>query len=55
MVVSGWVMIGPVLSSGPKSSNKDIMEAMVTSLLETSMMDSTTESTSMSISNPNSV
>ena len=48
-------MMGPVLSSGPDSSNKYIMEATPTSLLKTIMMDWITKSTSMSFSMLNSV
>jgi len=35
-------MMGLMLSSGPDSSNKDIMEAMMASPLETSVIDWTT-------------
>jgi len=47
VVVSDYIIMGLVLSSGPYSSNKDIMEVATNSLLETTVMDSIMESTSM--------
>lgn len=55
VVVSGRVMIGLVPNNGPNSSNKYNMEVVTTSILEIVIIEWTMDSTSMSISIPNSV
>jgi len=46
VVVSDYVIMGLVLSSGPEFSNKYITEVARNSLLDTAVMDSITKSTS---------
>lgn len=55
MVVSDCVMMSLVLNSGLDSSNKDGMEVVVTSPLDTVLMDWIMELTSMFVSMPNDV
>jgi len=47
--------MGLMLNNGPEFSNKDIMEFVMTSPLDTSIMDSITESTSRSVFMSNNV
>lgn len=55
VVVSGWLRIGLVPICGPDSSNKYNMEVAMKFVLEISVMDWTTKSTSISIFVSNNV